>query len=611
MNKPVNIAWLEANFPCAAACPAGTEAGRYVAAIAEGRYQEAYEFARRPNPFASVCGRICAAPCETACRRGTIDRPIAIRALKRFVTERYGVESLTRMEQLDAVLGARKPLGPSVAIIGAGPAGLACAHDLALWGYRVAVFEREQVTGGMLRLGVPAYRLPHDLLQQEIHAIEALGVTIRYGQALGHDFRLGDLFESGYEAAFIAVGAHESRQLDIPGIEAEGVFQAIDLLRRINLGQHVELGRKVLVIGGGDVAFDVARTALREEEKPTEFASDVISALDVARSMRRFGVRQIEVICLERPHEMPASPEEIVEASREGVRIHQGWGPERVLLAGRRVSGLVAREVKTVFDAAGRFAPTFGEGRREFQADTLVAAIGQRSNLEIFDPSDGIERLPNGFLAVNRETLATTNPYVFAGGDSAFGPRIVIDAVGDGKRAALSIHRLLSGAQTTIPPHRVEVYPTQTYQCPPGFEQIARVPVPTQKVEQRVGNLPVELGYNEMEARREALRCLHCWVNTVFEGRGASECLLCNGCADICPEDCINLTPVGDLPEFLARSGAEEHEVNIAPVRGVNDQPTNAWVALIKDEGKCIRCGLCAKRCPVGVITMEGFFHVA
>lgn len=340
-------------------------------------------------------------------------------------------------------------------------------------------------------------------------------------------------------------------------------------------------------------------------------ASDVISALDVARSMRRFGVRQIEVICLERPHEMPASPEEIIEASREGVRIHHGWGPERVLVAGGRVDGLVARAVESVFDAAGRFAPTFGEGRQRFQADTLVAAIGQRSNLDIFDPGDGIERRPNGFLVVNRDTLATSNPRVFAGGDSAFGPRIVIDAVGDGKRAALSIRRLLSAVQTTAPAYRVEVFPTQTYQCALGYEQIARVPIPTQKVEQRVGNLPVELGYNEAEAQREALRCLHCWVNTIFEGRGASECLLCNGCADICPEDCIRLMPVEDLPQFLSRASDQKNEATIAPVRGVNDQPQNAWVAMIKDEEKCIRCGLCAKRCPVGVITMEGFFRAA
>ncbi len=613
MEKPVNIDWLEANFPCAAACPAGTEAGRYVAAIAEGRYREAYEIARRPNPFASVCGRICAAPCETACRRGKIDSsPVAIRALKRFVTERYGVESLTRMDRLDLALGPRRPVGPAVAVIGAGPAGLSCAHDLALWGYRVTVFEREQIPGGMLRLGVPEYRLPRDLLQQEIHAIEALGVEIRYGVALGRDFRLNDLFESGYEVMFVAVGAHEGRKLDIPGIEAEGVFQAIDLLRRINLGQRVQLGERVLVIGGGDVAFDVARTALREDEELQGVASDIISALDVARSMRRFGVRQVEVICLEREHEMPAGTEEIEEALREGVHIHHGWGPDKVLLEGDKAVGLVAREVQSVFDATGRFAPTFGEQRLSFFADTLVAAIGQRANLDLFDPGDGVERMSNGLLTVERKTLATTNPRVFAGGDAAFGPRIIIDAIGDGKRAARSIHRLLSGAEDVKPRYRVEVQDSNSYERTPSYEQVERVPVRSLDVERRIGNLPVELGYSEAEARREAERCLRCWVNTVFEGRATSECLLCNGCADICPENCISLVPVADdVHELLTNLDVEAGEAVIAPVTGVNDRPESRWVAIVKDEEKCIRCGLCAKRCPVGVITMESFFRAA
>ena len=605
MEKTVNLAWLEANVPCSAACPVGTQAGRYVAAIAEGRYREAYELARRPNPFASVCGRVCAAPCEKACRRGKIDQPVAIRALKRFVTERCGVESLTRIDRLESALASRRPSGPMVAVIGAGPAGLSCAHDLELQGYQVTVFEREPVPGGMMRLGIPEHRLPRELVLLEVHAIEALGVGIRYGQALGRDFRLSDLFNSGYEAVFVGMGAQDGRRLDIPGINADGVHQAIDLLRRTRLGERIALGEKVLVVGGGDVAFDAARTALREEES-APVASDIISALDVARSAVRFGARQVDVICLEGPREMPASPEEISEATHEGIHIHHCWGPESVRTSGGRVKGLAAREVLSVFDENGRFGPKWGEARRDFPADTLVVAIGQRPSLDVFTPDDRLDRLPNGLLRVDLPTLSTTNPRVFAGGDAAFGPRILIDAVADGRRAAASIHRLLSGQDGREADARVEVRDLGSFARELGYEQGQRTPVPLLSLEQRSANLPLELGFSEAEARREAERCLHCWINTVFEGVDESECLLCNGCADICPEQCIHLLPVEDLSGFLLETTAAA-ECVMQPVAGVNDLPGGTWVALVKDEERCIRCGLCARRCPVGVITMESF----
>ena len=268
-DKRVNPVWLRSNFPCAQACPVGTEAGRYVHLIAQGRFREAYRVAREPNPFASICGRICAAPCEQACRRGAIDAPISIRGLKRFVCERFGVESMIDLERLEDIIGQALPRREErVAIVGAGPAGMSAAHDLALMGYQATVFEAQSVPGGMLRLGIPEYRLPRELIRLEIQAILSLGVTLEVNQRLGQDFTLKSLRDDGYQAVFLAIGAHKSRALRIPGTELDGVLNAVDYLLNVNLGYKVELGERVVVVGGGNVAIDVARTAARRELAP-------------------------------------------------------------------------------------------------------------------------------------------------------------------------------------------------------------------------------------------------------------------------------------------------------------------------------------------------------
>jgi NADPH-dependent glutamate synthase beta subunit-like oxidoreductase/NAD-dependent dihydropyrimidine dehydrogenase PreA subunit len=614
--KFVNLDWLDSNFPCMAACPVHTEAGRYVALVEEGRYREAYHIARRPNPFASICGRICAAPCEPACRRGTVDQPIAIRALKRFVCERYGVESMVDLEKLKEVFGKTvKKNGITVAVIGGGPAGLSCAHDLALLGYEATVFEAQSVAGGMLRLGIPEYRLPRELIRLEINAILSLGVELKLNTAIGRDFTLAELKRQGYQAFFIGIGAHKSRDLRIEGVELDGVLRAVDFLLNVNLGYRVELGKKVVVIGGGNVAIDVARTAARQERAEVGHVTEVAEALDVARSAVRFGAKEVHMVCLEDWHEMPASKDEITEALEERVEIHPRKGPSKIVGKEGKVVGFETIDCVSVFDEQRRFNPKFAQGSEQvMDADTVIMAIGQASDLSWIHPEDGIEITPRGTIKVDATTLATTAPGIYAGGDVSFGPRNAIDAIANGKKAAQSIHYYLTGkkvegVELALSQRNVEiiVHDSKQYKRDWEYEKKERVPIPTLSIDRRIGVSQVELGYTEEQAREEASRCLHCWVNTIFEPGGeetGTECILCGGCADICPENCIDLVTLDrvEAEESLMIELEKDYDIVI---RGGTDQEIGS--VMIKDEERCIRCGLCAMRCPVGCITMEEY----
>jgi NADPH-dependent glutamate synthase beta subunit-like oxidoreductase len=621
-NKTVDRDWLNTNFPCMMACPAHTNAGRYVALIAEGRFEEAYRFARDPNPLASICGRVCAHPCETACRRGEIDRPIQIRALKRFLTERHGPES----KNFKPNPVEQQPKLPfKVAVIGAGPVGLSAAHDLALMGYPVTIFEAAAVPGGMLYLGIPEYRLPRDVVEAQVREILETGdVTLKLNQRAGKDFSIEDLRSQGFAAVLIAVGAHRSRDLSIPGVDLDGVYKGIDFLLNVNLGYKFTIGKKVVVIGGGNVAMDVARSAAREvvrqHEMQTEDWAKNLTAVashemvDISLSALRMGASEVHIVCIERRNEMPAALEEIEEAETEGVIIHAGVGPNKVLGQDGRVTALETVRTSRVFDEQGRFSPQFQSGSEsQIDCDTVILAIGQSPNLDFLGPSSKIEVTPRGLIAVDRDNLMTSVPGIFAGGDCVFGPRLIIDSVADGKRAAVGIDEFLRGQQHADPLLEIEVL--DRHQMITNYMEIARQSVPMLPLERRTGVTEVEIGFDEQTAVQEAQRCLRCWINTVFEGTevDGTECVLCGGCVDVCPEQCLELVPLQEIefPEpvlALLESNESAYEVEL---RGVavqelaEKQITGA--VMVKDETRCIRCGLCALRCPVNEITMEAF----
>ena len=602
-----NEEYWRRQIKCQFACPVHTDARGYVRAIAAGDYEAAYLIARGPNPLASICGRVCGAPCEAACRRGSIDQPIAIRALKRFVSDQYsghlrapgefsegacdGLEEMTNLARFLASREYHRPEGLRVAIIGSGPAGLAAAHDLALMGMAPTIFEAEPRPAGMLYTGIPAYRLPRDLIDAEIELIRGLGVEFRCGVKIGRDVSFEDL-RRDFKAVIIAVGAKRARMLQLPGSDALGIYGGIDFLRAMSLGEKLPIGRRVVVIGGGNVAFDVSRSAVRYADDDSERLVARQTETDISRvALRQEAVREVHLACLESREEMPADEVEIVEGEEEGIIRHNRLGPKEFLFReenGQKVvAGVRFRRVVSVFDANRRFAPVYDDSETvDVEADTVLLSVGQMADLSFLGD---VSR-----LQVDPETCETGTPGVFAAGDVAYGARLMIDAIASGKKAARGVYRFLTGREIRQQETQLHVE-IEDYQREAGYEGRRRAHIPVASTQERLADPKrlVETGYTEVQAAGEAGRCLDCGVNTIFDGE---KCILCGGCVDVCPTLCLKLVgleqlaPSPEIDALLAENGA-----------GSGDS------AILKDEDRCIRCALCAQRCPTHAITMERF----
>jgi NADPH-dependent glutamate synthase beta subunit-like oxidoreductase/coenzyme F420-reducing hydrogenase delta subunit len=526
--------------PCKAACPILTDVREYVQLIAERRYEEAFASIRKLNPLPGVCGRICTHPCEAACKRGQVDEPIAIAALKRFACD--GPWKDQYKETLPA-----KQTGHKVAVVGSGPAGLAAAHDLALLGHDVTILEALPNLGGMLRVGVPAYRLPKDVLDEEIRAILDLGIEAKTGVRLGEDIQLAELFEQGYEAVFLAIGAHKDRKLGIPGEnELVGVVSAVSFLRQVNQGENPEVGEKVAVIGGGNTAVDSARSA------------------------RRLGAKEVHMVYRRSSDEMPAAAEEIEDAIEEGIQISYLTSPLEILGTDGRVSSLncIKNELGEP-DAGGRRWPKPVEGS-EFSTDVdmVIAAIGQAPESSSVDGELEVSEKGNR-IHVEDASLVTNKAGVFAGGDAVTGPATAVKAIAAGKRAAMSIDLYLRGKAL---PESIPVKEDETQELPEGVVQKTptspRCTIQTLPLDDRLAAFDeVALGLTGEQAVLEAQRCLHCNLGaTVDEER----CIGCGTCVEACPLEIPSMGQDGRLDLDLFQCQACGTCVAECPVQAVN-----------------------------------------
>ncbi|MBA7680934.1 NADPH-Fe(3+) oxidoreductase subunit beta [subsurface metagenome] len=491
----------EVESPCQIACPAHLSIPGYVALVAKGKFKEALDLIRERMPLPSVCGRVCLAPCETECRRQEVEQPIAIEALKRFVTE-YVVD------ELPSPVPRTKP--EKVAIVGSGPAGLAAAYDLIRKGYGVTIYEASPVIGGWLAMGIPQYRLPKKILKRDIDYIKALGVEIKVNTPLGQGLTLDDLASQGYEATLLAMGAQRGQRLKIPGADLDGTLVATSFMRDFNLGKKVKVGKRVLVIGGGSVAVDCARTTLR------------------------LGAAEVHIAYLECREDMPAAASELAEAEEESITIHPSLTISRILGEGGRVTGVECLRLRGVeFDEDGQPRVDIIKGTEHIlSADMVIFAVGQTPDLSNVAGDGVVETTRRGTIAVDSETMTTSRPGIFAAGDVVRGPTNVIEAIADGQKAAFYIDYYLQKSVQKV--DKVELKaPDIKVKIPTDVEKQERQRMPSLPVPERVSNFAeVALGFSPKMAIAEAKRCLNCAGHL---------------CKDVCPYDAPQFPTNGDI----------------------------------------------------------------
>ncbi len=537
-NEPLDAAAAPRRLypPCRSKCPVHIDVPGYLTAIAEDRFTDALEIILERNPLPSVCGRVCLRPCEEGCRRCQLDEPVAICQLKRAAAD-LGAYPLARRARL-------RP--ESVAIVGGGPAGLTAAHDLGQQGFGVTIYEEKPRLGGMLRYGIPAYRLPDSALDNDIGYILSHGVKVEPGIRVGRDITLDEL-QKCHDAVVVTAGLQGSRALPIPGADLTRALTALPFLEAARRGEELDLGKRVVVVGGGNVAMDVARTA------------------------RRMGEPEVHVVCLEGEEEMPASEEEIHDAQVEGVKVHCSWGPREVIGEEESgVCGLAVTRCTSVFDADQRFSPTFDESIVEqFEADTVIFATGQSANVADL----GVDLSPRGAITVDPLTLKTTAEHVYAAGDVVSGPTKIIDAIAAGHRVAACVVRDLTG--DARPLAELDEENVALGEVPDSMKSKleTRKRIQMEKLEfyDAVKTFDeVELGYTEYEAMREAQRCLGCTTGATVVREKCSACLTC---VRVCPHGAPGVK-VGGFLYF--------------------------------DAEACHACGACASQCPAQAISLSG-----
>ena len=599
--KPTNIqdpGYFHKVVDCQWACPAHTPVPEYIRLIAAGRYSDAYMVNWESNVFPGILGRTCDRPCEPACRRGRVEEgniemrkpsagehgpqpePVAICRLKRVAADFKGDDIKTRLPK-----PAASKNGKRIACVGAGPASLTVARDLAPLGYQVTVFDQDPRAGGMIWSQIPRFRLPMEVIDEEVGYILALGVEFKPGVRIDS---LKKLVSEGYDAIFVGSGAPRGRDLEIPGRKeaAANIHIGIDWLSSVSFGHINKIGKRVIVLGGGN------------------------TAMDCCRSSKRLGGDDVKVIVRSGYDEMKASPWEKEDATHEGIPILNYLVPKTFERSNGKLTGMTFEKVKAVYDESGRrsLVPT-GEPDQHFECDDVLVAIGQENAFPWMERDIGLEFDKWGMPVVDKLTMQSTLPSVFFGGDAAFGPKNIIWAVAHGHDAAISIDKLLYGEDirerpapgVTLVSQKMGIH-EWSYDNQISNELRYKVPWQDKKITLKDIKVEVELGFDVKTAFAEAQRCLNCDVQTVFSGK---LCIECDACVDICPMDCITFTPNAEEKELRTQLNAPTPHADQDLY--VSEPLKMTGRVMAKDEDVCLHCGLCAERCPTGAWDMQKF----